>query len=95
MRKNFKPGCFQAQGDWTIKGNIKQKEGDKRSISILSTSGQKFTSTGKLQLDKDQEERKSLLFCFVSMAAIFCRKEKKIQRPVETIPPFHLRLHKT
>lgn len=69
----------------------------KEAFQNLSTSGQKFTSMGKLQLDKAQEDRQSSLFCFVSMAAIFCRKEKKKnpKRPVEAIPPFYLRLHKT
>lgn len=93
-KKKFKASKLREIGQEKVTSS--KRKVIKEAFQNLSTSGQKYTSTGKLPLDKAQEERKFSLFCFVSIAAIFCRKEKKNpKRPAETIPPFYLRLHKT
>lgn len=74
-------GCFQAQGYWTIKGNIKQEEGDKRSISefkYFRAAVHKYrnTTTGKIPR---REKIFSVLFCFYG-CNILQKRKKKIQR---------------
>lgn len=79
---------FQAQGDWIIKGSM--KEGDKRTISKLKFRAQVHRGRETTK-PKERENLCSVLFLWLQCSA----GKKKIQKDLQKYSlPFYPRLHK-